>query len=29
MTMMGTCLKVFLRLAFNVKYVLASPWINV
>jgi hypothetical protein len=29
MTMMGTCVKVFLRLAFNVKYVFASPWINV
>ena len=29
MTMVGTCLKVVLRLAFNVKYVFASPWINV
>lgn len=29
MTMVGTCLKVLLRLAFNIKYVFASPWINV
>ncbi len=29
MAMMGTCVKVVLRLAFNVKYVFASPWINV
>ena len=29
MAMMGTCVKVLLRLAFNVKYVFASPWINI
>lgn len=29
MMMMGTCVKVLLRLVFNVKYVFASPWINV
>jgi len=29
MIMVGTCLKVALRLGFNVKYVFASPWINV
>jgi uncharacterized membrane protein len=29
MAMMGTCVKVFMRLAFNVKYVFASPWINI
>jgi len=29
MAMVGTCVKVFLRLAFNVKYVFASPWINI
>lgn len=29
MTMIGTCLKVVLRLAFNIKNVFASPWINV
>jgi hypothetical protein len=29
MMMMGTVVKVVLRLLFNVKYVFASPWINV
>jgi hypothetical protein len=26
MTMMGTCLKVFLRLAFNIKYIMVGPY---
>lgn len=29
MTMMGTVVKVVLRLTFNTKYILATPWINV
>jgi hypothetical protein len=27
--MMSLPVKMFLRLAFNVKYVLATPWINI
>ncbi|MBM4053254.1 MAG: hypothetical protein FJ264_00990 [Planctomycetes bacterium] len=28
-TMFGTVLKMFLRLAFNIKYMIATPWINI
>ena len=29
LTMIGTVLKMFLRLAFNIKYIIATPWINI
>jgi len=29
LTMIGTLLKMFLRIAFNVKYIIATPWINI
>ena len=28
-TMLSLPLKMFLRLAFNVKYILVTPWINI
>jgi hypothetical protein len=28
-TMMGLPVKMFLRLAFNIKYILVTPWLNI
>lgn len=29
LTMVGTVIKMVFRLAFNVKYIIATPWINI
>lgn len=29
LTMIGIVLKMFLRIAFNIKYIIATPWINI
>jgi hypothetical protein len=29
LSMMGVALKIILRLLFNIKYVLVTPWINI